>query len=85
MQERSRRAQRHNLEGDDVQTVGIGELRIGDAPVDMKPGSRVPTSGISPLPAPKDPVSAPPVKKSGLGRQFGRLGGAVSGKSRRNQ
>ncbi|KHO01107.1 uncharacterized protein MAM_00108 [Metarhizium album ARSEF 1941] len=83
VQERARRVQRHNLEGEDVSTASLGELRITDGPLDLKNNNRAPPAVISPA-ASKELAPAPPVKKSGLGRQFGRLGGAVSGKNKRN-
>ncbi|POR36882.1 Protein VAC14 [Tolypocladium paradoxum] len=89
VQERARRAQRHSLDGDDVPPAGVSELRIGDGPLDTKgKDGRGPMPGAAPPVPQKDAAPAAPmpaVKKSGLGRQFGRLGGAVSGKSRRNQ
>jgi vacuole morphology and inheritance protein 14 len=63
--------------------LGVSELRIGDGALDIK-GKE--TRAEPPTLAPKEPAPAPPVvpaKKTGLGRQFGRLGGAVSGKNRR--
>jgi len=67
--------------------MGVSDLRIGDGPADHKgKDARSVPVDAPPLP-PKDPTPAPPapapVKKSGLGRQFGRLGGAVAGKNRR--
>jgi vacuole morphology and inheritance protein 14 len=84
VQERARRVQRHHLEGEDVSATGLGELRLVDGPLDLKSNSRAPAPAISPAVS-KDVAPAPAAKKSGLGRQFGRLGGAVSGKNRRNQ
>ena len=87
VQERSKRAQRLNAEGDDAPFLGVSELRIGDGATDVKSkDGRGPIGEAPPVPA-KDPAAVPPVppvKKSGLGRQFGRLGGAVAGKGRRN-
>ncbi|KAF7549791.1 hypothetical protein G7046_g8226 [Stylonectria norvegica] len=86
VQDRARRAQRHNLDGDDMPSLGVSELRIGDGAIDGK-GKEARGQGMAPPPVPqKDATPAPPVpaKRSGLGRQFGRLGGAVSGKNRRN-
>lgn len=89
VQERARRVQRHSLDGDDVPPAGVSELRIGDGPLDTKgKDGRGPMPGAAPPVPQKDAAPAAPmpaVKKSGLGRQFGRLGGAVSGKNRRNQ
>ena len=67
------------MDGDDLPSIGIGELRIGDGSLDPKgKDTRTP-------PQQKEPTLAPPVpaKRIGLGRQFGRLGGAVAGKNRR--
>ncbi|CAG7565329.1 unnamed protein product [Fusarium equiseti] len=86
VQERARRAQRqNNMDGDEMPTMGVSELRIGDGAVDIK-GKETRGVGLQSIPQ-KEPAPAPPVpaKRIGLGRQFGRLGGAVAGKGRRNQ
>lgn len=80
VQERARRAQRGGRleEGPD-----FSELRISDAP-----GLKEPPRNPAGPPVPqKDTPPAPsaPVKKGGLGRQFGRLGGAVAGRGKRSQ
>lgn len=80
VQERSRRAQRQNLDND-VPSIGVEELRIGDGSFDIRGKDGRATSGN---PAPQKDANAPAAKKSGLGRQFGRLGGAVSGRNKRN-
>ncbi|KJZ70411.1 hypothetical protein HIM_10215 [Hirsutella minnesotensis 3608] len=89
VQERARRSQRHSIDGEDVPTAGLGDLRLSEGPLDFKGReSRGSTPGLPPPVPQKDATPAAPApatKKSGLGRQFGRLGGAVSGKSRRNQ
>ncbi|KAF4976085.1 hypothetical protein FZEAL_7195, partial [Fusarium zealandicum] len=84
VQERARRAQRQNMDGDEM-SMGLSELRIGDGPIDVK-GKEPRGAAMQPVPQ-KEPTPAPPVpaKRTGLGRQFGRLGGAVAGKNRRNQ
>ncbi|KAI5466519.1 vacuolar protein 14 C-terminal Fig4p binding-domain-containing protein [Mariannaea sp. PMI_226] len=85
VQDRARRAQRQGVDGDDVPFLGMSELRIGDGSVDPK-GKDGRNSGMAMAPPPqKEPAPAPPVpaKRTGLGRQFGRLGGAVAGKGRR--
>ncbi|KAI1020909.1 hypothetical protein LB504_011848 [Fusarium proliferatum] len=85
VQERARRAQRqNNMDGDEVPPMGVSELRIGDGAVDVK-GKEARGIGLQTIPQ-KEPAPAPPVpaKRIGLGRQFGRLGGAVAGKGRRN-
>lgn len=86
VQERARRATSLMKESDGM-LMGVSDLRIGDGPADHKgKDARSVPVDAPPLP-PKDPTPAPPapapVKKSGLGRQFGRLGGAVAGKNRR--
>ena len=83
VQERARRAQRHGGDADDGPGLGIGELRI--AMLDVKGKDPRAIAG-PPVPVKDVPVPvAPPAKpRSGLGRQFGRLGGAVSGKGKRN-
>lgn len=87
VQEKARRAQRQNLEDDDQPPLGVSELRIGDGTLDTKGKDMRSTAADLPSTAPKETAPAPapaaPAKKSGLGRQFGRLGGAVSGKGRR--
>ncbi|KYK60706.1 Armadillo-type fold domain containing protein [Drechmeria coniospora] len=86
VQERARRTQRHKLDSDEIPMAG--DLRTGDGASEVK-GKDGKGSGAGPPPVPqKDVAPVVPIqsaKKSGLGRQFGRLGGAVSGKSRRNQ
>lgn len=69
------------MDNDDVPSIGVGELRIGDGSFDIRGKDGRAQSG-NPV-AQKD-MSAPVAKKSGLGRQFGRLGGAVSGRNKRN-
>ena len=88
VQERARRVQRHTLEGEEMPAPGFGDLRIGEVSLEAKgKESRGPGPGAAPPVPQKDVtpvVPAQTAKKSGLGRQFGRLGGAVSGKNRRN-
>ncbi len=69
------------MDNDDVPSIGVGELRIGDGSFDHRGKDARTTSGNA---APQKDANAPAAKKSGLGRQFGRLGGAVSGRSKRN-
>ncbi|KAH7245890.1 vacuolar protein 14 C-terminal Fig4p binding-domain-containing protein [Fusarium tricinctum] len=86
VQERARRAQRqNNMDGDEIPLMGVSELRSGDGAADVK-GKDTRGVGLQTIPQ-KEPAPAPPVpaKRIGLGRQFGRLGGAVAGKGRRNQ
>lgn len=85
VQERARRAQRQGLDGEDMPFIGMSEMRIGDGAMDPKGKDTRTPATTTPTPQ-KDPTPAPPVpaKRTGLGRQFGRLGGAVAGKNRRN-
>lgn len=83
VQDKARRMQRQNTDGIDSVSAGLGELRIGDGT-----SERPTKDGRSSMPSSttqRETISnaAMPPKKSGLGRQFGRLGGAVSGKGRR--
>lgn len=83
VQERARRAQRLGGNLDDGPTLGVGDLRVTDG-LDMptaKPVGRAPPVPQKDAPAPVAPVA----KKSGLGRQFGRLGGAMPGRGKRAQ
>ncbi|KAF4512193.1 hypothetical protein G6O67_001367 [Ophiocordyceps sinensis] len=88
VQERARRTQRHMLDGEEIPAVGLNELRMSEGPLEIKGRESRGPAPSAPPPVPQrdstPAAPAPPVKKSGLGRQFGRLGGAVSGKSRRN-
>ncbi len=89
VQERARRAQRPGVDLGDVPGLGLSDLRlVGDSlegkgpPRDaarLGPGPPVP---LKDAPAPAAPAPKP---RSGLGRQFGRLGGAVSGRNKRGQ
>lgn len=88
VQDRARRSQRPNIEIEDTLSAGVSEFRIGEVSPESKnrDGMRGGPAGPPvPLKDQAPPVVSPPVKRSGLGRQFGRLGGAVSGKNRRNQ
>lgn len=85
VQERARRAQRQGVDGDGGPSFGVSELRIGDGTLDAR-GKDGRVGVADPIPPAKETAAAtPPVppKKSGLGRQFGRLGGAVAGRNRR--
>ncbi|KAH8198241.1 hypothetical protein TruAng_007584 [Truncatella angustata] len=83
VQEKARRAQR--LGGGLDDGPDFGDLRFGDSTPGMKEPPRA-TAG-PPVPQKDAPSQAPPpVKKSsGIGRQFGRLGGAVAGRGKRSQ
>jgi vacuole morphology and inheritance protein 14 len=87
VQDRARRAQGHARDIDDGTNFGVGDMRIGDG-LEMKVPAMARTMPAPPVPL-KDatPAATVPAAKprSGLGRQFGRLGGAVSGRGKRNQ
>ncbi|KUI72248.1 hypothetical protein VM1G_07917 [Cytospora mali] len=88
VQERARRAQRLGGDLDDRPTLGVGDLRIMDAP--EMTSSKAPTGRVGPgppVPLKDAPAPTPPAvkPKSGLGRQFGRLGASVSGRGKRGQ
>ncbi|KAH6844866.1 vacuolar protein 14 C-terminal Fig4p binding-domain-containing protein [Chaetomium sp. MPI-CAGE-AT-0009] len=92
VQERARRLHRMGG-GGDLDDPSGGDLRMGDGMADQRgqgadvggggPGrgarGPVPTVKETP-PAKPEPIPKP---RSGLGRQFGRLGGAVSGRGKR--
>jgi vacuole morphology and inheritance protein 14 len=88
VQERAKRAQRLAADGDDTPVFNMNELRLGEAMADVKGNFGRGVTAATPTNLQKEAAvvapPAPPIKKSGLGRQFGRLGGAVAGKSRRN-
>lgn len=88
VQERARRAQRLGGDMDDRPTLGVGDLRIMDSP--EMASSKVPAGRagtVPPVPVKDAPAPTPPAVKprSGLGRQFGRLGASVSGRGKRGQ
>ncbi|KAK3384751.1 vacuolar protein 14 C-terminal Fig4p binding-domain-containing protein [Podospora didyma] len=85
VQERARRAQR--LGGDMDDGSSLADLRIGDGTMESKSAKDTGPGRPPPVPVKDPPAPAPPVTKprSGLGRQFGRLGGAVSGRGKRTQ
>ncbi|QUC18821.1 uncharacterized protein UV8b_03062 [Ustilaginoidea virens] len=84
VQDRARRVQRHNAGSEDVSSADMADLRLGDASLEPKNNARVPPAGNAQMTSTKDMGPTPAAKKTGLGRQFGRLGGAVSGKNRRS-
>lgn len=86
VQERARRAQRLGGDMDDRPTLGVGDLRITDGLDSLAP-SKTPAGRAPPVPLKDTPVPTPPAAKprSGLGRQFGRLGASVSGRGKRGQ
>ncbi|KAI1751115.1 vacuolar protein 14 C-terminal Fig4p binding-domain-containing protein [Xylaria castorea] len=82
VQERARRAQRLMGGGSFDDGSDFSELRIGDG-MGAKETARPATAG-PPVPQ-KDSTMAAPPKRTGLGRQFGRLGATVAGRGRRSQ
>jgi vacuole morphology and inheritance protein 14 len=84
VQERARRLQRLGGDVDDGSSLGVGDLRINDGGLESRGGKEL-SARAPPVPI-KDPPPTPPTKpRSGLGRQFGRLGGAVAGRGKRAQ
>ncbi|KAI1105404.1 vacuole morphology and inheritance protein [Jackrogersella minutella] len=78
VQERARRAQRMMDGGGIDDGPDFSGLRI--------PIKETPRPAPTPAVPPKDPATAAaPTKRSGLGRQFGRLGASVSGRGKRSQ
>lgn len=82
VQERARRAQRLGGNMDDGPTLGLSDLRMTDGLEIAAAKPRAPPVPQKDLATPAPPV---PKKSSGLGRQFGRLGGAVAGRGKRSQ
>lgn len=82
VQERARRAQRLMGGGSFDDGPDFSELRIGDG-MGAKETAR-PTATGPPVPQ-KDPTMTAPPKRTGLGRQFGRLGATVAGRGKRSQ
>ncbi|KAI0875328.1 vacuolar protein 14 C-terminal Fig4p binding-domain-containing protein [Hypoxylon argillaceum] len=82
VQERARRAQRLMGGGGFDDGADFSELRIGDGMGSKEMGR--PTAAGPPVPQ-KDSTSAAPPKRTGLGRQFGRLGATVAGRGKRSQ
>lgn len=81
VQERTRRAERHG-DGDERSSLGVADLHMGEG-LASKHTKEVPRGPPFPV---KDAPAVPPVKpRSGLSRQFGRIGGAVAGRGKRAQ
>ncbi|KAI5854095.1 vacuole morphology and inheritance protein [Durotheca rogersii] len=77
VQDKARRVQRL-VDGSLEDGSDFGELRVAEKET-SRPGS-------GPAVPPKDStIAAPAPKRSGLGRQFGRLGATVSGRGKRSQ
>lgn len=79
VQEKARRAQRMQDGSNLDDGLDFGGLRI----TEREPPRPLPAPSVPP----KDstPPAAPPPKRSGLGKQFGRLGASVSGRGKRSQ
>lgn len=79
VQEKARRAQRMQDGSNLDDGLDFGGLRI----TEREPQRPLPAPSVPP----KDstPPAAPPPKRSGLGKQFGRLGASVSGRGKRSQ
>ncbi|TRX88583.1 hypothetical protein FHL15_010534 [Xylaria flabelliformis] len=82
VQERARRAQRLMGGGGFDDGSDFSELRIGDG-MGLKETARPAATG-PPVPQ-KDSTTTAPPKRTGLGRQFGRLGATVAGRGKRSQ
>jgi vacuole morphology and inheritance protein 14 len=80
VQDKARRAQRVMGGGSLDDGPDFGELRIGDA-MGTKETAR---PAVGPPVPQKDPTPTAPPKRTGLGRQFGRLGATVSGRGKRS-
>ncbi|KAI1181023.1 vacuolar protein 14 C-terminal Fig4p binding-domain-containing protein [Nemania sp. FL0916] len=82
VQERARRAQRSMGGGTFDEGPNFGGLRITDSTAAKEVGR----PGVVGPPVPqKDAVPTAPPKRTGLGRQFGRLGATVAGRGKRTQ
>lgn len=85
VQDRARRAQRLMSGGTLDDSPDLAGLRLTDG---VNDGVQKPSQPSRPPVPQKDagpPPAAPPKRSSGLGRQFGRLGGAVAGRNRKSQ
>jgi len=85
VQERARRLQRPGGDADDAPTFGAGDMRIAEGLPESR-GAKEVAARAPPVPVKDTPAPTPPAKaRSGIGRQFGRLGGAVAGRGKRAQ
>ncbi|RYP70008.1 hypothetical protein DL769_005121 [Monosporascus sp. CRB-8-3] len=88
VQDRARRAQRLMSGGSPDDVPDLSGLRLADGAADAG-GKEPPSRAAAGPPVPqKEAVTQPAAaqkRSTGLGRQFGRLGGAVSGRNRRSQ
>lgn len=90
VQDKARRMQAHAGHiGDDGPPMGVGDIRLGEgleikAPKDVRALAGPPMPSLKEPAAAAPPTAAPAVKqRSGLGRQLGRFGGAVSGRGKK--
>ncbi|RYP61477.1 hypothetical protein DL771_010119 [Monosporascus sp. 5C6A] len=88
VQDKARRAQRLMSGGSPDDVPDLNGLRLADGAADAG-GKEPPSRAATGLPVPQKEAAPQPAaaqkRSTGLGRQFGRLGGAVSGRNRRSQ
>ncbi|RYP49015.1 hypothetical protein DL768_005206 [Monosporascus sp. mg162] len=88
VQDKARRAQRLMSGGSPDDIPDLNGLRLADGAADAG-GKEPPSRAATGPPVPQKEAAAQPAaaqkRSTGLGRQFGRLGGAVSGRNRRSQ
>lgn len=84
VQERARRLHRMGGDMDDHSTFGLGDLHVNNGGPEVRNGKEA-AGRPPPVPVKDAPAPVPAAKtRTGLGRQFGRLGGAV-GRGKRAQ
>ncbi|RYO79725.1 hypothetical protein DL766_006033 [Monosporascus sp. MC13-8B] len=88
VQDKARRAQRLMSGGSPDDVPDLSGLRLADGAADAG-GKEPPSRAATGPPVPQKDAAPQPAaaqkRSTGLGRQFGRLGGAVSGRNRRSQ
>ncbi|RYP92572.1 hypothetical protein DL770_001330 [Monosporascus sp. CRB-9-2] len=88
VQDKARRAQRLMSGGSPDDIPDLNGLRLADGAADAG-GKEPPSRAATGPPVPQKEAAPQPAavqkRSTGLGRQFGRLGGAVSGRNRRSQ
>ncbi|RYP06329.1 hypothetical protein DL765_009545 [Monosporascus sp. GIB2] len=88
VQDKARRAQRLMSGGSPDDVPDLSGLRLADGAADAG-GKEPPSRAATGPPVPQKEAAPQPAaaqkRSTGLGRQFGRLGGAVSGRNRRSQ